>query len=82
MSEPADLSAQIESLQSRLTRLEESQAHDQHLVTQLNDIIHNLNREVAGLQATISGQQERINRLASRIPEEPRSLEDDKPPHY
>lgn len=77
---PTDADSQETSLQ-RVTRLEETVAHQQHLLDQLNDVVIGLRRELADLAKQSAEQQSRLKTLMSdhsMIEHDP----DERPPHY
>ncbi len=70
------------SLETRVQRLEEMQAHEQRLLEQLNEVVRDLNREIAAISQITDQHRSRLEWLSKNLPAEPRSLEDEKPPHY
>jgi uncharacterized coiled-coil protein SlyX len=69
-------------LLDRIVHLEEVFAHHDQLVQQLNQVVVELREEVDGLSRKCQEQLGRIECLVQNQATEPRSLEDDKPPHY
>ncbi len=66
----------------RLTRLEEKLAFLEQHVSELDGLVLELNRENAQLKDQLRVTQQRMQALADAQPDTPRSLEDDKPPHW
>ena len=79
MNEPGNES---QSLQEQVVKLEELHAHQQHVVDQLSEMIRVMRKDMDGLQLAVDRLKQQVQFVQSSIPSEPRSLEDDKPPHY
>jgi SlyX protein len=69
------------SLEQRLIVLEEQMMHNDHLMSDLNQVICSLQERLADQDRLIARLQAGLRSLAEFEPEE-RSLEDERPPHY
>ncbi len=69
------------SMEQRLIALEEQVMHDQHLMSELNQVICSLQERLDNQDRLIARLQSGMQSLAEREPEK-RSLEDERPPHY
>ena len=76
-----DASKVNQTLEERVTRLEEIHSHHQHLMDQLNEVIVGLRRDLTRLEKRYDEQQSRLKTLMadhSVIEDDP----DERPPHY
>lgn len=69
-------------LEARVQRLETALAHHQRDYDALNDVVTKQASELDRLRATLRRMTERIEALQAAAETAPRTLEDDKPPHY
>lgn len=80
MNEPSGNESQ--SLSEKVVKLEELHAHQQHVVDQLSEMIRVMRTDMDGMRSAVDRLKHQVQFVQSSIPAEPRSLEDDKPPHY
>lgn len=80
MNEPSGNESQ--SLEEKVVKLEELHAHQQHVVDQLSEMIRVMRTDMDGMRLAVDRLKHQVQFVQSSIPAEPRSLEDDKPPHY
>ena len=66
----------------RITELEISLAHVQRLFDQLNEVVTSEAIRSDRMQRRITELEQQIKSSKAKQPEEQRSLEDEKPPHY
>lgn len=71
-----------QNLEARLDRLEVALAHQQRDYDTLNGVVTKQADELDRLRATLRRMTERIETLQAAGEAAPRSLEDEKPPHY
>lgn len=71
-----------QSLRDQVVKLEELHAHQQHVVDQLSEMIRVMRSDMDAMRTTVDRLKHQVQFVQSSIPAEPRSLEDDKPPHY
>lgn len=70
-----------ETLEERVTRLEEIHTHQQHLIDQLNEVVVGLRLDLTRLEKRYDEQQSRLKTLMadhSVIEDDP----NERPPHY
>jgi SlyX protein len=66
----------------RITELEISLAHIQRLFDQLNEVVTSEAIRSDQMQRRIRELEQQLKTSKDKPPEEERSLEDEKPPHY
>ncbi len=71
----------METQEERVVRLEELYTHYERVTNELNDVIIKQGRKIETLEESIARMEYRLGSLSQKL-ETPRSLEDDKPPHY
>lgn len=74
--------AHQQDLEARIDRLETALAHHQRDYDALNDVVTKQANDLDRLRATLRRMTERIDTLQTAAETTPRTLEDDKPPHY
>lgn len=72
---------QTEQNTKRLTDLESSIMHLQNDFDSINEVVLDMSRRIDELSAMIQRLQDRFE-AATSASEQPRSAEDEKPPHY
>ncbi|MCR9294165.1 MAG: SlyX family protein [bacterium] len=71
----------MQDLNARVTQLEISLAHQQHLCDQLNEIVSQQNRTLLRFEKLIPALQKQILDLRAEQKERPSAAEE-RPPHY
>lgn len=71
-----------QELRNRITELEISLAHVQRLFDQLNEVVTSEAIRSDRMQRRIKELEQQLKTSKEKPPEEQRSLEDEKPPHY
>jgi len=71
----------LEALAARVTELEELSTHQERTVQQLNEVILQQERRLAETEAALKRLAEKFETLSTSA-DTPRSLEDERPPHY
>ena len=67
--------------EARIEKIETELAHLQHDFDAQNEVILGNNRKLIEIENSIKEIVRRLE-ILSQPPEQPRTLEDDKPPHY
>lgn len=70
-----------ENVVERITTLEEKLAHQERIIADLNEVILDQQKRLTRLEALLQRADDRIERLSVAI-DQPRSAEDERPPHY
>ena len=68
-------------LAARVLRLEERLSHEQHAVEQLNQVIIQLQNDIARLDLELAKHQGRLQEISDKQSDEI-DVQDEKPPHY
>jgi SlyX protein len=71
-----------DDLANRITDLEISLAHVQRLFDQLNEVVTSEAIRSDQMHRRIKELEQQLKSVKEKATEEPRSLEDEKPPHY
>ncbi|HYW81482.1 MAG TPA: SlyX family protein [Thermoguttaceae bacterium] len=71
----------FEALARRVTELEELSTHQERTVQQLNEVILQQERRLTETEAALKRVAEKVDTF-STSGDTPRSLEDERPPHY
>ena len=72
----------IARLEARIVELEGLFTHQQKLVQDLNEVIVDQQRRLSLCESHAARLSARTESILASMEEAPRSLEDDKPPHY
>ena len=72
----------MEKLNARLVALEEQFTHQQRTIDALNQVILQHQKMIDIFEAELARTELKIGSLISAREETPRTLEDDRPPHY
>ena len=70
------------SMEERMTTLESSLAHHQHEYETLNQVVIEQAAQIDKLHLQLAKFESIIRNLAQQMPEEPRDLSAERPPHY
>ena len=73
--------SETQLLQGRIVQLEELFSHQEHLVSQLNEAVVQLRKDLSRAEAKCNEQETRIRLLAEQQVTE-RDPVEEKPPHY
>lgn len=65
----------------RITRLEEKHAHLERIVADLNEVILDQHKRIERLESLLTRADQRIEQLHAAL-DQPRSAEEERPPHY
>jgi len=68
-------------LKDRVTRLEESFSHQEHLIEQLNKVVIQLREDIEKLESKHEVQKRHLTQLLENVPVSENPA-DEKPPHY
>ena len=66
--------------EDRLVEIESKLAHQEHLLTELNDVITNQQENIMQLQALCGSLLDRVRSIAEALPGD--GAQDERPPHY
>ncbi|MFT7643769.1 MAG: SlyX protein [Pirellulaceae bacterium] len=72
---------QQKSIEQRITDVEAHLAHLQKINDELSNVMFGQQKQIAAMEKLIGHLQNRIGDIKFQE-EEPRTLEDDRPPHY
>ena len=67
---------------ARMQSLEETVLHLQRHVEQLDQVVRSQSKELLDLARESKRVRDKLREIDSALTEKPRSLEDEKPPHY
>lgn len=76
-----DTDDRLASLLRRTHELEERYTHLQRTVEDLNEVVIDQGRKIDQLERHMALYARQLGALSERVPE-PRTLEEDRPPHY
>ena len=72
----------MRDLESRVTELEMSLAHQQRLCEQLNDVVTSQTRQLIALEKLVPSLQQQLKELKFALKGDQPSPHDERPPHY
>jgi uncharacterized coiled-coil protein SlyX len=82
LSHLATQGIKMEKLNARLVALEEQFTHQQRTIDALNQVILQQQKMIDRFEAELGRAEQKMESLMSARDETPRTLEDDRPPHY